>query len=168
MLCVRAVSKAMAVQEPLMYRGRHGQRSLGRGSIINITSVMSFIGARGKLPYAASKHAVMGITKTAGKSRMLSLGMIFLIRDAALDNTAHHIRVNAICPAWVDTAMMAADFDKQPELKGIIQAVSPVGRMAVPEEIGDVIVFLSSASASYINGQGLIVDAGLSLTMNRM
>lgn len=168
MLCVRAVSKAMAVQEPLMYRGRHGQRSLGRGSIINITSVMSFIGARGKLPYAASKHAVMGITKTAGKSRMLSLGMIFLIRDAALDNTAHHIRVNAICPSWVDTAMMAADFDKQPELKGIIQAVSPVGRMAVPEEVGDVIVFLSSASASYINGQGLIVDAGLSLTMNRM
>lgn len=151
MLCVRAVSKAMAVQEPLMYRGRHGQRSLGRGSIINITSVMSFIGARGKLPYAASKHAVMGITKTA-----------------ALDNTAHHIRVNAICPSWVDTAMMAADFDKQPELKGIIQAVSPVGRMAVPEEVGDVIVFLSSASASYINGQGLIVDAGLSLTMNRM
>lgn len=50
MLCVRAVSKAMAKQEPLMYQGRHGQRSLGRGSIINITPVMSFIGARGKLP----------------------------------------------------------------------------------------------------------------------
>lgn len=151
MLCVRAVSKAMSTQEPLTYESRHGQRSLGRGSIINVTSVMSFIGARGKLPYAASKHAVMGITKTA-----------------ALDNTPHHIRVNAICPAWVDTPMMARDFEKLPELEKIIQAVSPVGRMAVPEEIGDVIVFLSSASASYINGQGLIVDAGLSLTMNRM
>lgn len=151
-----------------MYQGRHGQRSLGRGSIINITPVMSFIGARGKLPYAASKHAVMVITKTAGKSRMFSFGTGILIGGAALDNTAHHIRVNAFCPAWVDTPMMAADFDKQPELKDVIQAVSFVGRIAVPEEIGNVVVFLSSASASYINGQGLVVDAGLSLTMNRM
>ena len=55
------------MQEPLNYKGRHGRRSLGRGSIINITSVMSLIGAAGKLPYAASKHAVMGMTKTAGK-----------------------------------------------------------------------------------------------------
>ena len=86
----------------------------------------------------------------------------------ALDNTTHHIRVNAICPAWVDTPMMARDFAKQPELEKIIHAVSPVGRMAAPEEIGDVIVFLSSASASYINGQALIVDAGVSLTINRM
>ena len=77
----------------------------------------------------------------------------------ALDNTPHHIRVNVICLAWVE---------KLPELEKIIHAVSPVGRMAVPEEIGDVIVFLSSASASYINGQGLIVDTGLSLTMDRM
>ena len=68
MLCVSAVSKAMAIQEPLEYEGRYGKRSLGRGSIINIASVTSFIGAQGKLPYVASKHAVMGITKTAGTS----------------------------------------------------------------------------------------------------
>ena len=68
MLCVRAVSKAMATQEPLIYQSRHGQRSLGRGSIINVASVLSVIGARGKLPYAVSKHAVMGLTKTAGRS----------------------------------------------------------------------------------------------------
>ena len=67
MLCVRAVSKAMSTQEPLTYKGRHEQRSLGRGSIINITSVMSLIGNGGKLPYVASKHAVMGMTKTAAK-----------------------------------------------------------------------------------------------------
>lgn len=91
-----------------------------------------------------------------------------LIKCVALDNAPYHIRVNAICSAWVDTPLMARDFEKQPELEKIIHAVSPVGRMAVPEEIGDVIVFLSSASASYTNGQGLIVDAGLSLTMNRM
>lgn len=69
MLCVRAVSEAMSTQEPLVYEGRHGQRSLGRGSIINITSVMSIIGARGKFPYAASKHAVIGMTKNAGETR---------------------------------------------------------------------------------------------------
>lgn len=171
MLCVRAITKAMALQEPLTYQGRYGQRSLGRGSIINIASVMSSIGARGKLPYAASKHAIMGITKTAGKSRNMPLLLfrcIVLSKSVALDNTMHHIRVNAICPAWVDTPMMAADFDKQHELKNIIQAVSPVQRMAVPDEVGDLIVFLSSASASYINGQGIVVDAGVTLTMNRM
>ena len=64
--------------------------------------------------------------------------------------------------------MMARDFAKQPELENIIGAISHVERMAAPEEIEDVIVFLSSASASYINSQALIVDAGVSLTINRM
>ena len=89
-----------------------------------------------------------------------------LTKCVAIDNAPHHIRVNAICPAWVDCPMIARDFGKQPGLEKVIHAVLPLGRMAVPEEIGDMIVFLSSASASYINGQGLIVDAGLSLTMN--
>ena len=86
----------------------------------------------------------------------------------ALDNTPHHIRVNAICPAWVDTPMMAREFAKSPGSESMLNATLPIGRMAAPEEIGDVIVFLSSASASYINGQGLIIDAGVSLTINRM
>ena len=64
--------------------------------------------------------------------------------------------------------MMARDFEKHPELPQTIEMVSPVGRMAVPEEVGDVVVFLSSPSASYINGQGLVIDAGLSLTVNRI
>ena len=66
MLCVRAVSKAMAEQEPLQYEGRHGTRSLGRGSIVNLGSVNSYCAAPGMLPYTVSKHAVAGITKTAG------------------------------------------------------------------------------------------------------
>ena len=94
--------------------------------------------------------------------------MSILNEAIALDLSTHHIRVNAICPAWVDTPMMAADFKKQPELEKIIQALSPVGRMAALDEVGNVIVFLSSALASYINGQGLVVDAGMSLTINRM
>ena len=74
-LCVRAVSKAMATQEPLTYEGRHGSRSLGRGSIINLGSANSYIAAPGMMSYTTSKHAVIGITKSAGKParRILAL-----------------------------------------------------------------------------------------------
>ncbi|KAI9665040.1 MAG: hypothetical protein M1821_006488 [Bathelium mastoideum] len=149
MLCVRAVSKAMSNQQPVIYPGRYEQRDLGRGSIINLGSVMSYIGGPGKLPYCISKHAVIGITTTA-----------------ALDNVPHRIRVNAVCPAWVDTPMMDARAGRETQLKGWIKQVSPAGRMAVPEEVADVIVFLCSPSASYINGQGFMVDAGLCLTIH--
>ena len=67
MLCVRAVSKAMAAQEPLSYESRRsGTRTLGRGSIVNLGSVTSYIAPQGMMPYTASKHAIAGITKTAG------------------------------------------------------------------------------------------------------
>lgn len=69
MLCIRAVSKAMIQQEPKVHRGRHGQeRSLGRGSIVNLGSLNSYIASQGMMAYAASKHAVLGITKVAGES----------------------------------------------------------------------------------------------------
>ena len=67
MLCVRAVSKIMLAQEPISYKGRHGPRSLGRGSIINLGSAASYMASEGMLSYVASKHAVIGITKSAGK-----------------------------------------------------------------------------------------------------
>lgn len=67
MLCVRAVSKAMSTQEPAQHQGRHGERSLGRGSIINIGSATSYVAGPNMMAYVASKHAVIGITKTAGK-----------------------------------------------------------------------------------------------------
>lgn len=68
MLCVRAVSKAMSIQEPLTYEGRHGQRrSLGKGTIVNIGSLSSLVGAGGMMAYTASKHALIGISKVAGE-----------------------------------------------------------------------------------------------------
>lgn len=67
MLCVSSVSKVMAAQEPRSFESRHGgTRSLGRGSIVNLGSVNSYVGVPGMMPYTASKHAVIGITKTAG------------------------------------------------------------------------------------------------------
>ncbi|KAL9591531.1 MAG: hypothetical protein Q9179_007629, partial [Wetmoreana sp. 5 TL-2023] len=149
LLCVRAVSKVMAAQEPLKYEGRNGTRDLGRGSIINLGSVSSYCAAPGMMPYTVSKHAIIGITKTA-----------------AIDNVKHHIRVNAVCPSWVDTPMMQASLQRIPPLGSIIKAASPLGRAADPEEVADYIVFLCSPSGSYINGTGLLVDAGLTLTMH--
>ncbi|KAL8729342.1 MAG: hypothetical protein Q9181_005040 [Wetmoreana brouardii] len=149
MFCVRAVSKVMAGQEPLKYEGRNGTRDLGRGSIVNLGSVSSYCAAPGMMPYTVSKHAVIGITKTA-----------------AIDNIKHHIRVNAVCPSWVDTPMMQASLQRIPPLESIIKAASPLGRAADPEEVADYILFLCSPSGSYINGTGLLVDAGLTLTMH--
>lgn len=64
---VRALTGAMAKQEPLSYTGRHGTRSLGRGSIVLLGSTQSYIGAPGMISYTAGKHAILGIMKSAGK-----------------------------------------------------------------------------------------------------
>lgn len=68
MLCMRAVSKAMATQEERVHEGRRGlKRSLGRGSIINVASTSGLVAGPGMLAYTGSKHAVLGMTKVAGK-----------------------------------------------------------------------------------------------------
>ena len=72
MLCIRAVSKVMSTQEPLTYEGRHGPRSLGRGSIVNMGSLSSFIGGPGRMAYTTSKHALIGMAKVAGKFKTQS------------------------------------------------------------------------------------------------
>lgn len=83
---------------------------------------------------------------------------------SAVDNLKHHIRVNAVCPSWVDTPMMDVKIKHAPQLKGVIERMSPLGRMATVEELAEVIVFMCGPSASYINGTSLLVDAGVSLT----
>ena len=84
MLCVRAVSKAMAAQEPLSYESRRfGTRSLGRGSIVNVGSVNSYVAAPGMMPYTTSKHAIIGITKSAGLSYPLYLSCRCLITPSS-------------------------------------------------------------------------------------
>ncbi|KAI1160271.1 NAD(P)-binding protein [Nemania serpens] len=147
MLCVRAVTHAMAKQDPLNYVGRQGARSLGRGSIVNLGSVNAHVPAPGMLPYTTSKHAIIGITKSA-----------------ALDCLQSHIRINAVCPSWVDTPMMDRSLARITQLAQIIKAVSPLHRAATVEEVTDYIIFLCSPSASYINGTAVMIDAGATLT----
>lgn len=72
--------------------------------------------------------------------------------------------MNTVCPSWVDTPMMQGSLQRVPQLGKMIEAVSPLRRMATVEEIADYIVFLCSPSASYINGTGLVIDAGATLT----
>lgn len=88
------------------------------------------------------------------------------IVNIALENGAHGIRVNAVCPSWVDTPILDLSFEKMPQLRGFIDSVVPLGRIAQPEEVGDVIAFLCSPSASYLNGLGMLVDGGVTLTVH--
>lgn len=80
-----------------------------------------------------------------------------------MDCVKPHIRVNAVCPSWVDTPMNHASLQRSPQLGHLIKAISPLGRVATAEEVADYIVFLSSPSASYINGTALAIDAGISI-----
>ncbi|KAF7914940.1 hypothetical protein EAE99_010361 [Botrytis elliptica] len=148
MLITRAVTKAMSTQEPLTTKGRHGdERTLGRGSIVHIASAFSYIAAPGMMAYVASKHAMMGIVKVA-----------------ALDNAKYQIRINALCPTWVQTSMLERSIGRWKGLEAVIQKASPAGRAATAEELANVAVFMCSPSASYVNGSGLIVDAGMTVT----
>lgn len=119
------------------------------GSIINTSSVAGFIGSPGLGPYIASKHAVLGITKTA-----------------ALEAAAYGIRVNAVCPGPVDNRMMrsiedgAAPGNGEAVKAAFIKNI-PMGRYATNEEIADIMYFLSSSKANYINGAAYRIDGGM-------
>ncbi|KAI1088690.1 short chain dehydrogenase [Rostrohypoxylon terebratum] len=147
---VRAVTGAMAQQEPLTFPGtsRHGPRSLGRGSIVLLGSTSSLVATPGMISYATAKHAIIGIMKSAAV-------------DALALQSA--IRVNDVCPAWVDTPMVQDAIIKDPALKVAIDNITPLKRAASPDEVADYIVFLSSPSGSFINGTALPIDAGLTL-----
>lgn len=115
----------------------------GGGAIVNTASVAGLVGERGIGAYAASKHGVVGLTKTA-----------------ALDYIGQGVRINAVCPGATRTAMLAAWF-QDPEVERFVLSRHPIGRAAEPEEIARAVLFLASDDASFIVGQALAVDGGL-------
>ena len=116
--------------------------SRGRGAVVNIASAGGLIGTPGLAGYCASKHAVIGLTKTA-----------------ALEYASRGIRINAVCPGPVETPMMAYAL-QDPERRVRI-ASNPMGRVAEAQEIADAVCYLCSDAASFITGVALPVDGGL-------
>lgn len=114
----------------------------GGGAIINNASVQSHIAIGTSAHYTASKHAILGYT-----------------RAAAVDHAADNIRVNAISPGIVMTPMMEGFDPKAPEVAPLMARI-PAGRVATPEEIAGLVVFLASDRASYLFGASIAVDGG--------
>ncbi len=113
----------------------------GRGAIVNTASGSGLIATPGLSPYCASKHAILGLTKTA-----------------AVENARAGIRVNAILPGSTDTPMLHATMSSSPEAKKMILASTPTGRLGTPEEIGEAAVWLCSDRASYVSGESMLID----------
>ncbi|SOE65816.1 gluconate 5-dehydrogenase [Burkholderia sp. D7] len=116
----------------------------GHGRIINVGSYVSVLGREKLQAYVASKHAVAGLTKSLGAE----LGR-------------HGIRCNGICPGYFMTDM-AEPVTSNPKMKEIVRSHISVGRWGRPEELGGAAVFLASEASSYMNGQMLMVDGGVS------
>ncbi|MHB0774246.1 SDR family NAD(P)-dependent oxidoreductase [Halomonas sp. WWR20] len=120
-------------------------RANGTGAIINIASVGGLLGAQGSAAYCASKHGVIGLT-----------------RAAALDAIACGVRVNAICPGATQTDMLRQTFSA-PGMQEKLMSDIPIGRTADTGEIARAVLFLASSDASYIVGQALPVDGGVTV-----
>ena len=118
----------------------------GGGAIVNVSSVAGLIGFPGNPSYVASKHGVVGLTKTA-----------------ALEFARKGIRVNAVCPSMVETPMLAAFTGDEATMKAMAR-MSPMGRLATAAEVAATIVWLCSDAASYVTGQAIAVDAGATAT----
>lgn len=126
-LCMAAELRHMAAQKS--------------GAIVNTSSIAGLSGAGGAA-YCASKHAVIGLT-----------------RSAALRFAAEGIRVNAVCPGVIATAM-TAPIAADPQGKAVLDQMMPIGRMGEAREIADAVIFLCSDKASFITGHPLAVDGG--------
>jgi NAD(P)-dependent dehydrogenase (short-subunit alcohol dehydrogenase family) len=118
-------------------------RRTGGGTIINTASVGGVIGTAGVTAYCATKHGVVGLTKSA-----------------ALDHIKEGIRINAICPGGTLTPMLAEWF-KHPAVEQAALSQTPIGRMAEPAEIARAVLFLASEESSFMVGHALVADGGL-------
>ena len=118
-----------------------------RGCIVNVSSYVGLVGFAGASAYAASKAAVLNLT-----------------RSMALDHAGEGIRINAVCPGSVDTDMIRAawvQFGDVTEAQRLWASKHPLGRIARPEEVAGAITFLASTEASFITGAALPVDGGI-------
>ncbi len=115
-----------------------------RGAIVNNASILGTVGFVNAGAYVAAKHGVIGLTQTA-----------------ALEQAEHGARVNAVCPGFIETPMLArAGLTTNPEMRKTIEALHPMKRLGRSEEIAAAVLWLCSDAASFVTGQALHVDGG--------
>ena len=113
------------------------------GAIVNASSIMGLVASAGNTEYAASKAGVANLT-----------------RATALAYAKQGIRINATCPAAIDTPMTQKIWAKEPAIKARLASMQPMGRIGQPEEVARAVLFLCSDAASFITGHTLAVDGG--------
>lgn len=133
---LRSVFLCMKHEIPLLLKQ-------GRGAIVNTSSGAGIVGIKGSPAYTAAKHGVIGLTKAA-----------------ALDYAAQNIRVNAVCPGYIDTPMIGRSIGATDEGRAKVVAQEPVGRMGTPEEIAAAVIWLCSDAAAFVVGHALVIDGG--------
>src|SRR5271165_1179689 len=133
---VKGVWLSMKYEIPAMLK-------TGGGSIVNTSSGLGVIAFPGVAVYVASKHAVIGLTKSA-----------------ALEFGKQGIRVNAVLPGGIETDMFQRFAGEKPEFRVQITALHPIGRIGKSEEIADAAIWLSSSKSSFVTGHSLLVDGG--------
>jgi NAD(P)-dependent dehydrogenase (short-subunit alcohol dehydrogenase family) len=116
----------------------------GGGVIVNMASTAGLVGMPARSIYTASKHAVIGLTKSA-----------------AVEYARSGIRINSLCPGAVKTMMLARTLERDPQLEKKLKAAHPMGRLAEPAEIANAVLWLCSEQSSFVTGHQLAIDGGL-------
>ncbi len=115
----------------------------GSGAIVNTASIMGLVATPGSVAYMAAKHGVVGLTKAA-----------------ALEYATAGIRVNAVCPGYINTPLVRPLFDAHEDFEQRVVSRHPLGRLGEPSEIAEAVVWLSSDAASFVTGLNMPVDGG--------
>ena len=133
---VKGVWLCMKYELPIMV-------AQGGGAIVNTSSVAGLLAAPKMSIYAASKHAVLGLT-----------------RSAAIEYAKKKVRINAVCPAVIDTDMYRRAYEADPKLAEVAVGAHPVGRVGRVEEVAAAVIYLCSDNAGFTTGVALPIDGG--------
>lgn len=116
----------------------------GGGAIVNVSSILGWVGFANACAYTSSKHGIIGLTKVA-----------------AMEYATKGIRVNAVCPAFIATPMLErAGLTAGSEMYNAVVALHPIKRLGTPEEVAEMILWLCSDAASFVTGSAMLVDGG--------
>ncbi|KAF2021562.1 NAD(P)-binding protein [Aaosphaeria arxii CBS 175.79] len=138
---LRAAAQIMLKQDPIL--SSLDGRPLQRGSIVNFSSIQGVVGITLSTAYTVSKHAVIGLTRTASE-----------------DYASQGLRVNAICPGYTETPMTTKNPAVKAAMDERIQSAVPMKRMGSPSEIADGVLYLAGGRSSFVTGSALMVDGG--------